>query len=83
MTKLTIEKIIDELGGSNIAKACSVTPKAVSKWKAKNCLPRTVITGESDYAEKIEILSGCKFSKDLLITLTKQQLNTTALNTTA
>lgn len=73
----SIEKIIDELGGSNIAKACKVTPKAVSKWKAKNCLPRTVITGESDYAQKIEMLSGRKFSSDLLIALTKQQLNNT------
>ncbi|EMN7430329.1 hypothetical protein WB904_002858 [Vibrio parahaemolyticus] len=78
MEKLSIEKIIDELGGSNIARACSVTPKAVSKWKARNCLPRTVITGESDYAEKIEVLSDFKFSTDLLITLTKKQLKNTA-----
>ncbi|EJG0961406.1 hypothetical protein ACOW85_001651 [Vibrio parahaemolyticus] len=78
MEKLSIEKIIDELGGSNIARACSVTPKAVSKWKARNCLPRTVITGESDYAEKIEVLSDFKFSTDLLINLTKKQLKNTA-----
>ncbi|GHZ69151.1 Cro/Cl family transcriptional regulator [Vibrio cholerae] len=83
MEQLSIEKIIDELGGSNIAKACSVTPKAVSKWKAKNCLPRTVITGESDYAEKIEALSKSKFPTALLISLTKEQLNSTALDKTA
>ncbi len=83
MEQLSIEKIIDELGGSNIAKACSVTPKAVSKWKARNCLPRTVITGESDYAEKIEVLSEFKFSTDLLIALTKKQLNSTTPNKTA
>ncbi|MFV0575978.1 MAG: hypothetical protein ACK5NC_11290 [Vibrio sp.] len=81
--ELSIKKIIDELGGANIAKACKVTPKAVSKWKAKNCLPRTVITGESDYAEKIELLSESKFSVDLLINLTKEQLNTTATRKTA
>ncbi|EJG0330434.1 hypothetical protein DBT89_RS17600 [Vibrio parahaemolyticus] len=83
MKQLSIEKIIDELGGSNIAKACSVTPKAVSKWKAKNCLPRTVITGESDYAEKIDALSESKFSTELLISLTKEQLNSTAINRAA
>lgn len=81
--KASIEQIIDELGGSNIAKACQVTPKAVSKWKAKNCLPRTVITGESDYAQKIEVLSGRKFSSELLIALTKQQLNNTQNRKTA
>lgn len=81
--EMSIEKIIDELGGSNIAKACQVTPKAVSKWKAKNCLPRTVLTGESDYAQKIEMLSGRKFTSKLLIELTKQQLNSTSINNPA
>lgn len=75
MEQLSIKEIINELGGSNIAKACSVTPKAVSKWKSRNCLPRTVITGESNYAEKIEMLSNFKFPASLLVCLTKQQLN--------
>ncbi|GLT13868.1 Cro/Cl family transcriptional regulator [Vibrio algivorus] len=81
--KITIEKIIEELGGSNIARVCQVTPKAVSKWKAKNCLPRTVITGESDYAQKIEMLSGSKFQSGMLIALTKQQLKNTSIEKTA
>jgi hypothetical protein len=53
-----LKKAIDDAGGVfAVSKACEKTPRAVYKWLASGCLPRTEYTGETRYAEKIAELA--------------------------
>jgi hypothetical protein len=63
---MDISSVIKEVGLGRIAKACSVTPAAVHRWKATGRLPRTDYTGETRYAELIAELHGGIQAADLL-----------------
>ena len=53
-----LKKAIDDAGGVfAVSIACEKTPRAVYKWLASGCLPRTEYTGETCYAEKIAELA--------------------------
>ena len=54
-----LKKSIDDAGGVPVvAQACGKTPRAVYKWLAAECLPRTEYTGETRYAERIAALAS-------------------------
>lgn len=53
-----LKKSIDDAGGVPVvALACGKSPRAVYKWLAADCLPRTEYTGETRYAERIAALA--------------------------
>lgn len=53
-----LKKAIDDAGGAfAVSVACGKTTRAVYKWLASGCLPRTEYTGETNYAEKIAELA--------------------------
>lgn len=63
MFLLTVKQAIASAGGAIPASsACGVSPRAVYKWMASNCLPRTEYTGETSYAEKLAQVSGGAFT---------------------
>ncbi|CRM71209.1 hypothetical protein [Pseudomonas sp. 25 E 4] len=54
-----LKKSIDDAGGVPVvALACGKTPRAIYKWLAADCLPRTEYTGETRYAEIIASLAS-------------------------
>jgi len=54
-----LKKSIDDAGGVPVvALACGKSPRAVYKWLAADCLPRTEYTGETRYAERIAALAA-------------------------
>jgi hypothetical protein len=56
-----LKKAIADAGGVfAVSIACEKTPRAVYKWLASGCLPRTEYTGETRYAEKISELAKAK-----------------------
>ncbi|ATR83800.1 hypothetical protein CS390_15255 [Pseudomonas sp. HLS-6] len=53
-----LRKAIEDAGGvAAVALACGKTPRAVYKWLASGCLPRTEYTGETKYSERIAALA--------------------------
>lgn len=49
-----LKDAIDKAGGAAAASvACGVSPRAIYKWIAAGCLPRTEYTGETDYAARL------------------------------
>jgi hypothetical protein len=56
-----LKKAVDDAGGVYaVSTVCGKTPRAVYKWLASGCLPRTEYTGETCYAEKIAELAKAK-----------------------
>jgi hypothetical protein len=56
-----LKQAIDDAGGAaTVAAACGVSPRAVYKWVASGCLPRTEYTGETDYADRIAALASAR-----------------------
>lgn len=54
-----LKQAIDDAGGvPAVAAACEVSPRAIYKWIASGCLPRTEYTGETSYAERIAHLAA-------------------------
>ena len=60
----SFKTIISHCGVIHIAKAAKISPRAVYKWLARDCLPRTEFTGETNYSEIISDLSGGTYSPD-------------------
>ena len=61
---------IRDAGGTQIvATAAGVTRQGVDRWMHRGYLPRTEWTGETNYAEAIEKLTGGKFPKSLLLSI--------------
>lgn len=64
MEKTPIERVFEKLGGpSGVARSLgergiAITPWAVNKWLRAGRLPRTDYTGETQYAEHLEAMSG-------------------------
>lgn len=65
---MDVSQVINDIGLTKIAQACSVTPAAVHRWKTRNRLPRTEWTGETAYAERIAELHGGVSAHELLST---------------
>lgn len=57
---------IEIIGLKNLAKNCGVTYQAVQKWR-KNGLPRTEWTGETNYCDVIEELTGNRITRRMLL----------------
>lgn len=56
---LNLEELIAKAGGtSRVAKACHVSPGAVSQWIAAGCLPLTEVQEKTHYARQLIRLSG-------------------------
>ena len=54
-----LKNSIDAAGGvPAVALACGKTPRAIYKWLVADALPRTVYTGETQYAKKIAELAS-------------------------
>lgn len=60
----SLEEAIEKAGGAGaVAALCDFTsPRAIYKWIAKNALPRTEYTGETDYADRIAKASKGAFT---------------------
>lgn len=59
-----LKQAIDDAGGvPTVAAACGVSPRAVYKWVASGCLPRTEYTGETDYAVRVAGLAAARGMK--------------------
>ena len=62
MTATDLREIVSQAGGTNkVARACGLSPSAVSQWLAAGRLPVTDLQGHTDYAETLIQLSGKQF----------------------
>jgi hypothetical protein len=67
MSDNLITKAISLVGLGVLAKGLGISGQAVRKWEAAGRLPRTEWTGETNYSESIEMLTGGEVTKaDLL-----------------
>ena len=62
-----ITKAINHGHVTIIARACNVTYQAVRRWERDGRLPRTDLTGETDYAARIARSTRYKISKSALL----------------
>lgn len=69
----TFAEAIKEVGVITISSACGCSVRSIYKWMKKGCLPRTDFTGETNYAAKIALASKGKFSKELIIKISRPQ----------
>lgn len=58
---------IDQVGLTQLAKACGVSHQAVRKWQRQGRLPRTEWTGETAYAAAIEQATAGEVKRDVLM----------------
>lgn len=52
-----LDTAIESVGWSDLAKALGVTPQAIRKWRDARRMPRTELTGETDYSAVIEAMT--------------------------
>ena len=57
MTK-SIQEQLTSIRVAKVAEICGLTRKAVYGWIARGRLPRTEYTGETNYAERIELATN-------------------------
>jgi uncharacterized MAPEG superfamily protein len=53
-----------------LAKTCDVSYQAVRRWEQANRLPRTELTGETNYAKRIARLTKNKITRRELLAMT-------------
>lgn len=59
MSDLNLSTIIDRAGGTNaVAKACGLTPGAVSRWRKDGRLPSSDVNERTNYAWVLLGMSG-------------------------
>lgn len=68
---LLTKSIIDAGGITVLARSCSVTYQAVRRWENAGRLPRTELTGETDYAGAISRATGGKVKRKALLDQTR------------
>jgi len=66
-----ISKAIEILGLGPMASVCGVSYQAVRKWEKAGRLPRTEWTGETDYANLIQVATKGKVKRKELLKLLK------------
>lgn len=65
-----LDNLFRNLGIDLVASRCGVTRRAVTKWMAANCLPRTEHTGETAHwraIKKVASEKGLRLSKARLL----------------
>lgn len=63
-----LREAIHQVGGPEKgARICEVSSRAVYKWLAAGCLPRTEYTGETHYADKLAAAPGARFTAPELL----------------
>ena len=72
MNKTPINTAVELLTFKGVAEACRVQPPSVFKWAKNGRLPRTEITGETDYASAIERATAGAVSAEALREMTRQ-----------
>lgn len=60
-----LQRTLNQLGLSTVARECDVTRQAVAAWRDKGMLPESehypkTLTRSTDYASKIAKLAKCK-----------------------
>ena len=59
MKATDLKEVVQQAGGTYaVARACGLSPSAVSQWIAAGRLPVTDLQGHTDYASQILELSG-------------------------
>ena len=67
-----LTQAIEHAGGiTALSRFCGVTYQAVRRWEVAGRLPRTEITGETQYATAIAKATRGKITRKQLMTLTK------------
>jgi hypothetical protein len=72
-TSHPLQEAIRLIGVTALARELQVTHQAVRKWEAAGRLPRTEWTGETGYAERIEVLTSGAVTKARLLSKWPQQ----------
>lgn len=63
-----LKDAITKAGGiGRASKACEVSPRAIYKWLASGCLPRTDYTGETNYAQRLAAAAAGEFTAEWLL----------------
>ena len=66
-TTSPLDRAVEQLGLTTLARACGVTHQAVRKWQKAGRMPRTEWTGETAYSTAIEqALAGAVTREQLL-----------------
>ncbi|KGA31147.1 transcriptional regulator [Pectobacterium odoriferum] len=69
-----LDEPIKSVGIPEVARACGVSERAVYKWLKNGFLPKTEFFGKTQYAKKIEQISGGKFMANDLLELSRKNL---------
>lgn len=68
-----ITKAIKIVGLCALARELGIPHQSIRKWEKAKRLPRTEYTGETAHAEKIQIVTKNKVTKDELLALIRKQ----------